>query len=344
MTARTVGAFGEIGVGAGLQQQPHDTLVAALCGGRKRAFAALFIPVRRSGAAAQQLGHPRGVAHGRGYRDRVIGAAGDQVERHSVVVALSPVGVDPQRQRQRPKTAPADAVVAAEAGRVDVGAGVEQQVHQITAAGFHRVVQRPSAQVVAAFGELPVRAQQPLHAGRVAGGQRGMDRVPRALGREPATQLPAQVVGYLLVAAVHGHPQQRVVAVQRVAMGQVGARGDQQAHRVQVPLAYREVQRRHVPVRRPYQGGVAFQRGAQRRHVARAGGRKRFPDSLAPAARCPKFPRPDETRFGHSAPSRYEHPIRDSVTSAGGAASKLSMKGAMAATLTYSKIFTVDDC
>ena len=157
----------------------------------------------------------------------------------------------PQGQHQGPKAAAADAVVAAEAGRVDVGAGAEQQVHQIAAARFHGVVQRPPAQVVATVGELPVGAQQPFHGGHVAGGQRGMDRVAAARRREPAAQFPAQVVGHPVMTAVDGHLQQGVVAIQRVAVGQIGARGHQQAHRVQMPLAHREVQRRHVPEARP---------------------------------------------------------------------------------------------
>ena len=71
----------------------------------------------------------------------------------------------PQGQHQGPKAAAADAVVAAEAGRVDVGAGVEQQVHQVAVTCFHGVVQRSPAQVVATVGELPVGAQQPFHGG-----------------------------------------------------------------------------------------------------------------------------------------------------------------------------------
>ena len=86
----------------------------------------------------------------------------------------------PQGQHHGPEPAAADAVVAAEAGRVDAGAGVEQQVHQVAAARFHGVVQRAAAEVVAAVGEPRVGVQQPFHGGRVAGGQRCMDRVAGA--------------------------------------------------------------------------------------------------------------------------------------------------------------------
>ena len=315
--ARTVRAFGEVGVGAGLQEQPHDVLVATLGGGRQRPLAARLGSVGRLGTASQQLFHSRLVAEGGSYRDRMLGAAVEQVARHGMVVALLPVGVVPQGQHQGPKAAAADAVVAAEAGRVDVGAGVEQQVHQIAAARFHGVVQRPPAQVVAAVGELPVGAQQPFHGGRVAGGQRGMDRVAAARGREPAAQFPAQVVGHPFMAAVDGHLQQGVVAVQRVAVGQIGARGHQQAHRVQMPLAHREVQRRHVPEARPDKGGVAFQRALEGRHVARAGRREHVPGRLAPTG---QFSWLDEIGFGHcsSAPGtrRRPHAVADVVAPA----------------------------
>ena len=108
------------------------------------------------------------------------------------------------------------------------------------------------------------------------------------------------------MAAIVRHLQQGVVAVQRVAVGDIGARGHQQAHRVQVAFAYREVQRRHVPVLGVCQGGVALQRVAQRRHVARASGRQHVPGRRGSAAR--QFPRLDETRFGHVGLSLIDHP------------------------------------
>ena len=109
------------------------------------------------------------------------------------------------------------------------------------------------------------------------------------------------------MAAVDGHLQQGVVAVQRVAVGQIGARGHQQAHRVQMPLAHREVQRRHVPEARPDKGGVAFQRALEGRHVARAGRREHVPGRLAPAG---QFSWLDEIGFGHcsSAPGTRRRP------------------------------------
>ena len=282
-------------------------LLTAFGGGRQRPLAARLRSVGRLAAAVEQFLHPRLVAESGRYRDRMRGAAVEQVARHGIVVALLPVGVVPQGQHQGPKAAAADAVVAAEAGRVDVGAGVEQQVHQVATACFHGVVQRPPAQVVAAVGEPPVGAQQPFHGGHVAGGQRGMDRVAAARGREPAAQFPAQVVGHPLMAAVDGHLQQGVVAIQRVAVGQIGARGHQQAHRVQMPLAHREVQRRHVPEARPDKGGIAFQRALEGRHVARACGRQHIPGRLA---RTGQFSWLDKTGFGHcrSAPGTRRRP------------------------------------
>ena len=271
-------------------------LVTAFGGGRQRPLAARLRSVGRLAAAVEQFLHPRLVAESGRYRDRIRGAAVEQVARHGIVVALLPVGVVPQGQHQGPKAAAADAVVATEAGRLDVGAGVEQQVHQVAVTCFHGVVQRSPTQVVATAGELAVCVQQALNGRGVAGGQRGMDRVAAARGREPAAQFPAQVVGHPFMAAVDGHLQQGVVAIQRVAVGKVCASGDQQAHRVQMPLAHREVQRRHVPEARPDKGGIAFQRALEGRHVARACGRQHIPGRLA---RTGQFSWLDKTGFGH---------------------------------------------
>ena len=139
--------------------------------------------------------------------------------------------------------------------------------------------------MVAAVGEPGIGRQQSRQPCRIAAGNCLVNGVPDARrGKAPVKSL-AQKPGDLPVAAILGHLQQGVVAVQGVAMGEVRSGSHQQPHRLKVSLAHGEVQRRHIPVAGGNQAGISLQSAAERGQVAGTGCRQHLPDVLAaPAA------------------------------------------------------------
>ena len=177
-----------------------------------------------------------------------------------VVVSLAQRMV-PERDRHGTIAVHADPVIGGEAGGVDVSAIVEEQVHQIGAPRMHRVMQGAPPQVVAGVRGGRLRRQPLPHQLGVARLDRVMDRVAGSRGSCPRAELLAQIGGHLLVSPIQRHLQQRVVAVQRVAVGQVGAGLHQHVYGLRMPFAHGEMERRHVPEIGVYQSRIGLDRG-----------------------------------------------------------------------------------
>ena len=170
----------------------------------------------------------------------------------------------PQRRRDWPEAFAAEAVVAAEAERIDVRAVAHQQVDHLDLAHLARlarldgVVQRAAPERIAAIRQIRRLAEQAFGGVEIADGSRVVDRVLGAGRRGNALQLVAQAAGDRVVAPVERRLQQRLLAV----VGQsedAGAALEQQAHGLDVAFAHREVQRRRVPVLGRDEAGVAVE-------------------------------------------------------------------------------------
>ena len=132
----------------------------------------------------------------------------------------------------------------------------------VCVAGFDGEVQGSPAQMVAAIHQIGFFRHECLDGIGGAGGDGVMDGMASTGGGDTTSQLIAQKIPNLVVAAVEGHLQQGFLCVQR-AVEYVRAGVQQHARGVQMSLAYREVQRRRVPELRLDQGRIVFEHRAE---------------------------------------------------------------------------------
>ena len=212
-----------------------------------------------------------------------------------MVVALLPVGMVPERQRHRPETGPAEAIVAAESRRVRVRTEVDEAVDEIGAAGFNGEVQGPPAEMVAAIHQVGFPCEEFLDRVRVASGDRVVDGMPRPGGGDATSQLVAQEIRNLVLASVEGHLQQGFLCVQR-AVEDVSTGFQQHARGIQMSLAHGEVQGRRVPEFCLDQGRIFFEHRAEPGGIAIACCVQNLPGRLAEPVSGPVRSRPGQAR------------------------------------------------